>query len=112
MTRPGRGSVHHLKLFATDQMTGLLAAETSFSALDPGGASHYRSVPNDCEVFDGRTPAPARSHRELDAALGIPFEQRGRILDEQVAVLRAAWRPGPARAGLHHHLLQAVHVHR
>jgi len=34
-------------------------------------------------------------HRDEYAALGVPFEQRGRILDEQLEVLRAAWRPGP-----------------
>jgi probable F420-dependent oxidoreductase len=34
-------------------------------------------------------------HRDEYAALGVPFEQRGRILDEQLEVLRAAWGPGP-----------------
>lgn len=29
------------------------------------------------------------------AALGVPFHQRGRILDEQLEVLRLAWQPGP-----------------
>ncbi len=28
------------------------------------------------------------------AALGVPFSQRGRILDEQLEVLRLAWQPG------------------
>src|SRR5262244_3379405 len=35
-------------------------------------------------------------HRDEYAALGVPFEERGRILDEQLEVLRAAWGPGPA----------------
>ncbi|GAA4352111.1 TIGR03619 family F420-dependent LLM class oxidoreductase [Angustibacter luteus] len=35
-------------------------------------------------------------HRDEYAALGVPFDQRGRILDEQLAALRAAWSPGPA----------------
>jgi probable F420-dependent oxidoreductase len=30
------------------------------------------------------------------AALGVPFEQRGRILDEQLAVLEAVWKQTPA----------------
>ena len=34
-------------------------------------------------------------HRDEYAALGVPFERRGRILDEQLEVLRALWRPGP-----------------
>lgn len=34
-------------------------------------------------------------HRDEYDALGVPFAQRGRILDEQLEVLRAAWGPGP-----------------
>lgn len=34
-------------------------------------------------------------HRDEYAALGVPFDRRGRILDEQLAVLKAAWGPGP-----------------
>jgi probable F420-dependent oxidoreductase len=34
-------------------------------------------------------------HRDEYAALGVPFEQRGRILDEQLEVLHALWGPGP-----------------
>jgi probable F420-dependent oxidoreductase len=34
-------------------------------------------------------------HRDEYAALGVPFARRGRILDEQLAVLKAAWGPGP-----------------
>ena len=36
-------------------------------------------------------------HRDEYAALGVPFAERGRILDEQLEVLRAAWGPGPVR---------------
>ncbi len=34
-------------------------------------------------------------HQEEYAALGVPFAQRGRILDEQLEVLHALWGPGP-----------------
>lgn len=34
-------------------------------------------------------------HRDEYDALGVPFAQRGRILDEQLEVMRAAWGPGP-----------------
>lgn len=34
-------------------------------------------------------------HRDEYDALGVPFAQRGRILDEQLEILRAAWGPGP-----------------
>ena len=33
--------------------------------------------------------------RDEYAALGVPFAQRGRILDEQLEVLRLAWGPSP-----------------
>ena len=36
-------------------------------------------------------------HRDEYDALGVPFAERGRILDEQLEVLRAAWGPGPVR---------------
>jgi probable F420-dependent oxidoreductase len=36
-------------------------------------------------------------HQDEYAALGVPFAERGRILDEQLEVLRAAWGPGPVR---------------
>ena len=35
-------------------------------------------------------------HREEYAALGVPFERRGELLDEHLAAWRALWRPGPA----------------
>lgn len=35
-------------------------------------------------------------HREEYAALGVPFEQRGALLDEHLAAWRTLWRPGPA----------------
>jgi probable F420-dependent oxidoreductase len=34
-------------------------------------------------------------HREEYDALGVPFERRGSILDEQLEVLARCWRPGP-----------------
>ncbi len=34
-------------------------------------------------------------HQDEYAALGVPFEQRGAILDEQLEVLEQCWRPGP-----------------
>lgn len=36
-------------------------------------------------------------HEDEYAALGVPFRQRGAILDEQLEVLSKAWRPGPFR---------------
>jgi len=33
--------------------------------------------------------------RDEYAALGVPFERRGRILDEQLEVMRLAWGPSP-----------------
>ncbi|HWE13296.1 MAG TPA: TIGR03619 family F420-dependent LLM class oxidoreductase [Solirubrobacteraceae bacterium] len=35
-------------------------------------------------------------HREEYEALGVPFEQRGELLDEQLAAWRAAWGASPA----------------
>ena len=34
--------------------------------------------------------------RDEYAALGVPFHRRGRLLDQQLEVWRAAWRPSPA----------------
>jgi probable F420-dependent oxidoreductase len=34
-------------------------------------------------------------HEDEYAALGVPFDRRGSILDEQLDVLAACWRPGP-----------------
>jgi alkanesulfonate monooxygenase SsuD/methylene tetrahydromethanopterin reductase-like flavin-dependent oxidoreductase (luciferase family) len=36
-------------------------------------------------------------HADEYAALGVPFERRGRILDEQLEVLRAVWSGSPSR---------------
>jgi alkanesulfonate monooxygenase SsuD/methylene tetrahydromethanopterin reductase-like flavin-dependent oxidoreductase (luciferase family) len=36
-------------------------------------------------------------HSDEYAALGIPFERRGRMLDEQLEVLRGAWGGSPSR---------------
>jgi probable F420-dependent oxidoreductase len=35
-------------------------------------------------------------HREEYAALGVPFEHRGALLDEHLAAWRDLWQPGPA----------------
>jgi probable F420-dependent oxidoreductase len=35
-------------------------------------------------------------HEEEYEALGVPFERRGRLLDEQLAAWQAAWGPSPA----------------
>ena len=35
-------------------------------------------------------------HRDEYAALGVPFERRGRILDEQLTAMSALWRDTPA----------------
>lgn len=35
-------------------------------------------------------------HADEYAALGVPFRQRGRILDEQLAAMRRLWGPSPA----------------
>ena len=35
-------------------------------------------------------------HREEYAALGVPFERRGELLDEHLAAWQVLWRPGPA----------------
>jgi len=34
-------------------------------------------------------------HREEYAALGVPFERRGELLDEHLAAWRSLWQPGP-----------------
>jgi alkanesulfonate monooxygenase SsuD/methylene tetrahydromethanopterin reductase-like flavin-dependent oxidoreductase (luciferase family) len=35
-------------------------------------------------------------HRDEYECLGVPFDQRGRILDEQLQILRLLWSPSPA----------------
>lgn len=35
-------------------------------------------------------------HRQEYAALGVPFERRGRLLDQHLAAWRLLWQPGPA----------------
>jgi probable F420-dependent oxidoreductase len=35
-------------------------------------------------------------HREEYAALGVPFDKRGELLDEHLAAWRELWQPGPA----------------
>jgi alkanesulfonate monooxygenase SsuD/methylene tetrahydromethanopterin reductase-like flavin-dependent oxidoreductase (luciferase family) len=34
-------------------------------------------------------------HEEEYAALGVPFAQRGAMLDEQLEILAGCWAPGP-----------------
>ena len=34
-------------------------------------------------------------HQDEYAALGVPFGQRGAMLDEQLEILERCWRPGP-----------------
>jgi probable F420-dependent oxidoreductase len=41
-------------------------------------------------------------HRDEYEALGVPFEQRGRILDEQLDVLTRAWAGSPVRHDGHY----------
>ena len=46
-------------------------------------------------------PTVSWSRGEYDA-LGVPFEQRGRILDEQLAAMHAAWTAAPQAPSSHH----------
>jgi alkanesulfonate monooxygenase SsuD/methylene tetrahydromethanopterin reductase-like flavin-dependent oxidoreductase (luciferase family) len=46
-------------------------------------------------------PTVSWSRGEYDA-LGVPFEQRGRILDEQLAAMHAAWTAAPHEPSSHH----------
>jgi probable F420-dependent oxidoreductase len=47
-------------------------------------------------------------HREEYAALGVPFERRGELLDEHLAAWRALWRPGPASFSGHYYRFDDV----
>lgn len=49
-------------------------------------------------------------HAEEYAALGVDFRQRGAILDEQLAVWRNAWRPGPSSFSGRHYSFDEVWV--
>lgn len=49
-------------------------------------------------------------HQEEYAALGVPFGQRGAILDEQLDVLARCWRPGPVSHHGQHYSFDQVWV--
>jgi probable F420-dependent oxidoreductase len=54
-------------------------------------------------------PTPSWHRAEYDA-LGVPFAQRGRRLDEHLAVWRAAWGPSPASFHGRHYSFENVYV--
>src|SRR3712207_1047878 len=47
-------------------------------------------------------------HRAEYAALGVPFERRGRLLDEHLATWRAVWRASPASHAGEHYAFEDV----
>jgi probable F420-dependent oxidoreductase len=49
-------------------------------------------------------------HREEYAALGVPFERRGELLDEQLAAWRELWRSTPASFEGRHYRFQDVYL--
>jgi len=49
-------------------------------------------------------------HREEYAALGVPFERRGELLDEHLAAWRSLWRPGPASFDGQHYGFSDVYL--
>lgn len=49
-------------------------------------------------------------HREEYAALGVPFERRGELLDEHLAAWRALWRPGPVSFSGRHYQFADVYL--
>jgi probable F420-dependent oxidoreductase len=49
-------------------------------------------------------------HREEYAALGVPFERRGELLDEHLAAWQVLWRPGPASFDGRHYRFSDVHL--
>jgi probable F420-dependent oxidoreductase len=49
-------------------------------------------------------------HAEEYAALGVPFAERGSILDEQLEVLARCWRPGPVSFSGRHYSFDDVWV--
>ena len=54
-------------------------------------------------------PTPSWHRAEYDA-LGVPFAQRGRRLDEHLAVWRAAWGPSPTSFHGRHYSFENVHL--
>lgn len=49
-------------------------------------------------------------HRDEYAALGVPFEQRGRLLDEQLAAWAAVWASSPASFEGEHYAFRDVYL--
>jgi probable F420-dependent oxidoreductase len=49
-------------------------------------------------------------HRDEYAALGVPFERRGELLDEHLAAWRELWRPGPASFSGDHYRFSDVYL--
>ena len=49
-------------------------------------------------------------HREEYAALGVPFERRGELLDEHLVAWRTLWRPGPASFGGRHYRFEDIYL--
>jgi probable F420-dependent oxidoreductase len=49
-------------------------------------------------------------HREEYAALGVPFDRRGELLDEHLAAWRELWRPGPATFSGQHYEFADVYL--
>lgn len=47
-------------------------------------------------------------HRDEYEALGVPFERRGRLLDEHLAAWRALWRDSPAAFAGEHYAFEDV----
>ena len=54
-------------------------------------------------------PTPSWHRAEYDA-LGVPFAERGRRLDEHLAAWRAAWGPSPASFHGRHYSFEGVYV--
>jgi probable F420-dependent oxidoreductase len=48
--------------------------------------------------------------RDEYAALGVPFEQRGKLLDEHLAAWRAVWRESPASFSGEHYRFEDVYL--
>ena len=49
-------------------------------------------------------------HRAEYEALGVAFDERGRLLDEHLAAWRALWEPGPASFAGRHYAFRDVHL--
>jgi probable F420-dependent oxidoreductase len=49
-------------------------------------------------------------HREEYAALGVPFDRRGELLDEHLAAWKVLWESGPASFSGRHYQFSDVHL--